>query len=182
MLRKSVLIVVLALLGSQTVNAQQAKIGIGHPGPISVSVSTPLAIAREQGLFAKYGLEARLLGGSANAVRLIGNEAEFGYVGAPTVLLNSALQGTDFKILGAFNTGRISDHLVTKAEIKKPEDLRGKRFGVVNIGTGTWITTILALEHLGLDLKRDEITILSVGNVTEIAKALEDGSIDAAML
>src|SRR5215212_4110324 len=101
MLHKFVLIFVLAVLGSQSVHAQQVNIAIAHPGPISVSVSIPLAIAREQGLFAKYGLEARLVGGSANAVQLIGKEAEFGYVGAPTVLLNSALQGTDFKIFGA---------------------------------------------------------------------------------
>ena len=160
----------------------QTKIAIAHPGPISVSVSIPLVIAQEQRLFAKYGLEARLIGGSSSAIRLVGKEAEFGYVGVPTVLLNTAQQGMDLKIFAAFNTGRISDHLVTRAGIKNPEDLRGKRFGVVNIGTGTWITTILALEHLGLDPKRDNITILPVGNVTQIAKALEDGVIDAAML
>src|SRR2546421_440195 len=191
---KIFLIFVLTLLASHISNAQQpaaveskiasaqTKIAIAHPGPISVSVSIPLAIAQEQGLFAKYDLDARLIGGSTNAIRLVGNEAEFGYVGAPAVLLNTAQQGKDLKIFGTFNTGRISDHLVTKAEIKKPEDLRGKQFGVVNIGTGIWITTILALQHLGLDPKRDNITMLSVGNVTQIAKALEDDTIDAAML
>ena len=176
------LIALVWLLPIAQVASGQSKIAIAHPGPISISVSLPLAIAQEQGLFAKYGLEERLIGGSTNAMRLVGKEAEFGYVGAPAVLLNTVQEERELKILGVFNTGRISDHLVTRAEIRKPEDLRGKRFGVVNIGTGLWITTILALEHLGLDPKRDNITILSVGNVTQIAKALEDGTIDAAML
>jgi ABC-type nitrate/sulfonate/bicarbonate transport system substrate-binding protein len=53
-----ILSIVLALLASHSANAQYlapTRIAIAHPGPISVSVSIPLAIAQEQGLFAKYG-------------------------------------------------------------------------------------------------------------------------------
>jgi ABC-type nitrate/sulfonate/bicarbonate transport system substrate-binding protein len=161
---------------------KQTKIAIAHAGAISPISWILRRIAQEQGLFTKYGLEAQLIGGSTGAIRSVGKETEFGSFGTGATLLEIAQQGTDLKMLGTFTTGRISSHLVTRAEIKKPEDLRGKRFGVGTMGSGIWVNTILALQHLGLDPKRDNITILSVGNATQIAKALEDGAIDAAML
>src|SRR6185295_9477323 len=93
-----------------------------------------------------------------------------------------AQYGSDLKILGAFSTGRTSSHLVARPEIKKPEDLRGKRFGVITLGAGVWVTTIQALDHFGLSPTRDNIAIVPIGSVTQISKALEDGTIDAAML
>jgi ABC-type nitrate/sulfonate/bicarbonate transport system substrate-binding protein len=191
MLRRIVLLFVVILLGNHVAIAQQAApaekastqvITIAHPGPISPSVSLPLAIAQEHGLFAKYGLEARFIGKFPGAARLIGKEAEFGYFGSAAILLAITEHGTDLRILSAINNGRISFHLVTRAEVAKPEDLRGKRIGVFSVGTGIWVATIQVLEHLGLDPTRDNITFLPIGNVTQVAKALEDGKIDAGML
>ena len=50
------------------------------------------------------------------------------------------------------------------------------------IGAGLWISTILALEQLALDPRRDEITILPVGNPVQIFRALEQGEIDGALV
>ena len=192
MLRKFAVLFV-ALLGSQVaiaeqlVSAEKAStqatiITIAHPGPISPSVSLPLAIAQEHGLFAKYGLQPRFIGKFPGAARLIGKEAEFGYFGSAAILLAITEHGTDLRILSAINNGRISFHLVTRAEIAQPNDLRGKRIGVFSIGTGIWVATIQVLEHLGLDPVRDHITFLPIGNVTQVAKALEEDKIDAGML
>jgi ABC-type nitrate/sulfonate/bicarbonate transport system substrate-binding protein len=175
----AVFVALLGLSPSAEVASAQTKIAIASPGALSVTISIPLAIAQEQGLFAKYGLEIRV---NVRVPPLVGKESELGFVGAPAALLQIAQQGTDLNILGAFSTGRISGHLVTRAEIKKPEDLRGKRFGVGAIGAANWISVVLALQHFGLDPKRDNISILSVGALPQIAKALEDGAIDAAML
>jgi len=190
MLRQILLAFGLTLLGNHIVSAQQPAaaektvktITIAHPGPISPSVSLPLAVAQEHGLFAKYGLEARFIGNFPGATRLLGKEAEFAYFGSAAVLLGITENRTDLKILSAVNNGRISFHLVTRAEIKKPEDLRGKRIGVFSIGTGIWVATIQVLEQLGLDPIRDNITFLPIGNVTQVAKTLEEGRIDAGML
>lgn len=176
----AVFVALLGLSPSAQVASAQTKIAIASPGPLGVPIAIPLAIAREQGLFAKYGLEARV---NVGLPPLVGKESELGVVGSPAALLQIAQQGTDVKILGAFSTGRISSHLVTRAEIKKPEDLRGKRLGGGGaIGAGNWISAILALQHFGLDPKRDNITILSGGGAFQNAKALEDGTIDAAVL
>ena len=155
---------------------------IAHPGPINPSGSIPLAIAQEQGFFAKYGLEVRVVGGTIGSDRMIGKEAEFGYFGTPAILRAIAQDGADLKIVAVVNEGRTSEQLVTKDSIKRPEDLRGKRFGLTSIGAGTWITIIQAFDHFGLEPTRDSITLVPVGNVTQIAKALQDGAIDAAML
>jgi ABC-type nitrate/sulfonate/bicarbonate transport system substrate-binding protein len=60
--------------------------------------------------------------------------------------------------------------------------LRGKRFGVRALGAGQWIQTIVALERLGLASKRDNISTLAIGDQTQITRALEAGTIDAAVL
>lgn len=108
-------------------------------------------------------------------------ENPLGYIGAPGVLLRAA-EGTDPKIVGSFGTDRVTGQLVARPDIKRPEELRGKRVGVRALGAGLWIQTILALEHLGLDPKRDNISTLAIGDPLQIVRALEAGTIDAAVL
>jgi ABC-type nitrate/sulfonate/bicarbonate transport system substrate-binding protein len=60
--------------------------------------------------------------------------------------------------------------------------LRGKRVGVRVVGAGIWISTILALEQLGLRPERDDITTVPIGSPVEILAALERGAIDAALV
>jgi ABC-type nitrate/sulfonate/bicarbonate transport system substrate-binding protein len=189
---RALLIFVIGLFGIHTTHLLQAataegqdasspaRIAMVHAGAVSASVAVPRAIASEQRLFEKHGLAVRLVRDPTGAA--IGKDAEFGYLGSPGILLAIAQYGTDLRILGAFSTGRTSSHLVARPEIKRPQDLRGKRFGVITLGAGVWVTTMQALAHFGLDPNRDNIAILPIGNVAEIAKALEDGKIDAAML
>jgi ABC-type nitrate/sulfonate/bicarbonate transport system substrate-binding protein len=176
---------VVALAAPQLAHAQPSEkkvITVAHAGPISPSASLPLAIAQDHGIFAKHRLEVRLIGAFPGAAKLIGKEAEFGYFGSAAILLAIAEHRTDLRILGAVNNGLISFHLVTAGNIKKPEDLRGKRIGVFSVGAGIWVASIQVLQHLGVDPVRDGITFVPVGNVTAVAKALEEGKIDAGML
>ncbi|MBI1994039.1 MAG: ABC transporter substrate-binding protein, partial [Deltaproteobacteria bacterium] len=69
---------------------------------------------------------------------------------------------------------------VTAPEIKSPMDLKGKTIGVTSIGGGNWVFTMLALEHWGLDPKRDGITIRVIGNEAVRAQAIATGVIDGA--
>jgi ABC-type nitrate/sulfonate/bicarbonate transport system substrate-binding protein len=54
--------------------------------------------------------------------------------------------------------------------------------GANGVGAGSWTLTILALERLGLDRTRDEITIRSTGDQVATEKALREETIDAALL
>jgi ABC-type nitrate/sulfonate/bicarbonate transport system substrate-binding protein len=49
------------------------------------------------------------------------------------------------------------------------------------IGAGIWISTVLALEQLGVDPKRDDIILVPVGSPAQILRALELGEIDGAL-
>jgi ABC-type nitrate/sulfonate/bicarbonate transport system substrate-binding protein len=90
-------------------------------------------------------------------------------------------EGADFVIVAGFNN-RVTDDLVVKPGIKRPEDLRGKRLGVQSIGGGGWMGAMLGLEYLGLEPRRDDIRVLVVGDSTVRGQALEGGSIDATFL
>ena len=167
------------LTGTDVVSAE-ITVGIVHPGAVGRS-AVPLAIAREYGLFAKHGIDARLVVVAEAGRQGVTDENPIGLFGAP-VALRQAAHGTGVKIVATFATSRVSGHLVARPGIRTPQDLRGKRFGVFGIGAGRWINTMLALQHLGLDPKRDGLTMVDIGDLTRIAQALEAGTIDAAVL
>jgi len=176
--RASIALVVLlwSLFGVQFAQAQ-TKIDVFYPGPIGPTALL-LPIAQEQGLFAKHGLDAKLTRAGASG---FAKRGQIGLYGAPAILRQLG-QGRDLRFLGALGNWRSTFHLVTRAEIRDPQALRGKRFGVFGIGAANWINVIKLLEHLRLEPKADNISILQVGNQNRIAQALEAGTIDAALL
>src|ERR1051325_5709641 len=99
------------------------------------------------------------------------------YAGSASIL-SAAAGGADLRAIASFSN-RLSYTLIARPDVKKPEDLRGKRFGVQAIGGSVWMGAVLGLEYLGLDAKRDGINILSIGDQTVLAQALEAGTIDA---
>jgi ABC-type nitrate/sulfonate/bicarbonate transport system substrate-binding protein len=165
------------------------------PGPESVSAQTkvsianlivssshlPLWIAHEQGLFARQGIDAQVLLVERDVSRRIGDDVPFGVIGIPAAI-SAVAEGRDLKVLVTLDAARVTGHLVARPDIKTPEALRGKRFGVGRIGTGFWIHSILALDHLGLDPKRDGISFVELGTVPQLVQALEDGRIDAVVI
>jgi len=72
--------------------------------------------------------------------------------------------------------------MIARPEIKRAEDLRGKRLGVQAIGGSVWMGAVLGLEHLGLEQRRDHISIINVGDQTVLAQAMESGTIDVTVL
>jgi len=176
----AVVVALLWLLPCAHAALAQTQVSIIHA--VVAPSEIPLWIAHEQGLFSKQGIHARiLLQETAGVARQITGDIQFGVIGIPATIA-AVVEGRDLKILAPTSSARATTHLVARPDIKTPNDLRGKRFGVFGIGTGFWIHAMLALEHLGLDPKRDHITFVEVGNLPRMARALETGEIDAAML
>jgi ABC-type nitrate/sulfonate/bicarbonate transport system substrate-binding protein len=140
-----------------------------------------LAMAEQQGLFEKYGVNVRSVAIKGATVPRLTADMPLGMIGEPAALLQAA-EGADLRLLASFSDIKLSGHLVARPGINTPSDLRGKRLGARVIGAGVWISTILALEQLALDPRRDEITILPVGNPFQIFRALEHGEIDGALV
>ncbi len=144
---------------------------------------TPLWIAQEQKLFTKHGVDADVVfirTGPIQVAAVSSGATQLAYAG-PASVLGAAAGGTDLRLIASF-TNKLTYTMIARPEIKRPEDLRGKRFGVQAIGGSVWMGAVLGLEHLGLEQRRDNINIINVGDQTVLAQAMESGTIDATVL
>jgi ABC-type nitrate/sulfonate/bicarbonate transport system substrate-binding protein len=160
--------------------AEPTKLLIAH-GAISNNVA-PLWIAKEQGIFRKYGIEADLvfiIAGRAMQAMLAG-QVPVGLVGG-THVLNANTGGGDFTmILGLEN--RLDYLFFARPTIKSAEDLKGKKVAIGTPAGSASLATYVALDHLGLVPRRDNIVLLGIGGVPERMGALRSGSVEATSL
>jgi len=143
----------------------------------------PVWVAQEQGFFAKYGIDTEQVYVRAATILVAGlasGEIQIGRSGG-SATLSAVAAGHDFKIVATFSSRNPYD-LVARPNIKRPEDLRGKRFGVTSIGGTTWMGALLWLEQLGLDPQRDQIHLQAIGDQNTQAQAVETGIVDAGVL
>jgi len=175
----AVFIYTLTSLGSP-LGAAESKLLIAH-GAISNNVE-PLWIAKEQGIFKKYGLDVDLIfiiAGRAMQAMLAG-QVPVGFVGG-THVVNANTGGGDFAmILGLEN--RLDYLFLSKPTIKSAEDLKGKKVAIGTPAGSASLATYVALDHLGLVPRRDNIVLLGIGGVPERMAALRSGSVDATSL
>jgi len=171
------------LLVSPAVRLQAAegnKILLAH-GAISSNVA-PLWIAKEQGLFRKYGLDVDLvfiIAGRATQAMLAG-QVPVGLVGA-THVTNAVTGGGDLvMIVGLQNS---LDYLfIARPGIRSGEDLKNKKVAIGTPSGSASLATYVALDFLGLNPRRDNIVLLGVGGVPERLGALRSGSVEATSL
>jgi NitT/TauT family transport system substrate-binding protein len=150
-------------------------------GAISNNVA-PVWIAKEQGFFKKYNLDVDLvfiIAGRAMQAMLAG-QVPVGMVGG-THVLNANTGGGDFAmILGVEN--KLDYILAAKPTIKSAEDLKGKKVGIGTPAGSASMAAYVALDHLGLVPRRDNIVLLGIGGVPERMGALRAGSVEATTL
>jgi len=154
-------------------------VAYSSPGP---RVS-PLWIAQDLDFFGKYGVAAQVVLVRSNQMLTAGltaGDIDVGYTGGPTVL-GAAAAGVELKMLTGF-VSRGRGFMMVRPEIKKPADFAGKRVGVQSIGGTLWMYTILAFEQMGLDVSRDRIRLVIIGDQTVASRALESQVIDATVL
>jgi ABC-type nitrate/sulfonate/bicarbonate transport system substrate-binding protein len=141
-------------------------------------------IARQLGLFKKYGLDTQyiLMPRSPLAVAaLLAGEIDVALIG-PGHLVNASSGGAD--VIGIANFVQKLDYrLSTRPEIKRKEDLRSKKIAISGPGATSHLVTLLALQNLAIDPNQAKIAFITISG-TEINRrlALESGSIDATAL
>ena len=91
-------------------------------------------------------------------------------------------QGAKNLVIIGTQVDKFTFSLFTKPEIKTPQDLRGKILGVSRFGGSLDISLRYGLQHVGLDPKRDNITLVQAGGMPEIMVGLTSGKLDGAML
>src|SRR5256886_2312122 len=164
---------------SQAQKLQRVRVALSTPTPHMA----PLWVAKDKHFFEHHGVDLQLIlvsGGSLVAQMLASGEIQM-TANAPASLVNLIAGGEKLSFfLGLSNTSPFT--LVTQPNLRKAEDLKGKRLGTARFGGSSHISALIALEHLGLDLKRDKIILIQTGVDPERMAALESKAIDAAML
>ena len=180
MVAKGLLLIALVIGWGAPVCAEPIRIAYS-----GVSASgTPVWLAKEEGLFAKHGLEADLVAVRSAPIQvsaLVSNEVQF-VRGSASSMLSAAAQGAKLKIIMSLFAERASYDFLVAPAITKPGDLRGKKIGVQDFSGLLWSLTMLSLREMGLDPQRDNISIQAIGDSTVIAQSLASGIIDGAAL
>jgi NitT/TauT family transport system substrate-binding protein len=148
------------------------------------ATGTPVWLAKEEGVFARHGLEADLVAvrsAPLQVTALVSNEVQF-VRGSASSMLTAAAQGAKLKIILSLFAERASYDFLVAPSITKPSDLRGKKIGVQDFSGLLWSLTMLSLREMGLDPQRDNINIQAIGDSTVIAQSLASGIIDGAAL
>jgi NitT/TauT family transport system substrate-binding protein len=143
---------------------------------------THVWVARERGLFKKYGVDMQFILMPRNPLAiaaLLAGEIDAAIIG-PGHLVNAGLSGAELSGIANFNQ-KLDFRLNTRPEIKKPEDLRGKRIAISGPGSTSHLVSMLALQGLNIDPAK--ITFLTIpGTEMNRRLALESGSVDATTL
>ena len=161
--------------------AAPSKLVIGYAA--TTARLMPLWIAQEQGFFARNGIESQpvmLRGGTILVTALAAGDVQIGRT-AGAAVLSAISAGHDLKMLATFSS-RNSYDVVVRPNIKRVEDMRGKKIAINTFGGGTWMGAMLWLEHFGLDPQRDQIHFQSIGDQGVQAQALESGTVDIAFV
>ena len=128
------LVVFALLLIAPLAHAQTTKLRVAYP--TTVGSMGVLWVAKDAGLFEKYGLDVTLIyiSGSSKVVQaMLANEIPVSEIAIPAVIqANQA--GADLVMLAGPNH-KPGQKLMVKPAIKKPEDLKGKKLGVTRFGT-----------------------------------------------
>jgi len=164
---------------AQAQKLQQVRIALSTPTPHMA----PLYVGKDKKFYEKYGLDVQLIlvnSGSLVAQMFASGELQM-TANAPASLVNLAATGEKISFfLGLSNTSPFT--VVTQPNLRRADDLKGKRIGAARFGGSSHISALIALEHLKLDLKRDKIVLIQTGVDPDRMVALETKAIDAGML
>ncbi len=161
-----------------------AQIKSNFASSITSESMTAMWVARERGLFKKHGLEMQyvVIPRSPLAVAaLIAGEIDAAIIG-PGHLISAGGTGAD--LIGVANFFQKLDYrLNARPEIKKPEDLRGKRIAISGPGSTSHLVTLLALQGLNIDAAQAKIILLTIpGTEMNRRLAMESGGVEATTL
>ena len=178
-LGKLSLIVSLLLISTQ-VAAQSEKLRLTYSAVAGSQAS--FWIPYEAGVFRKHGLDVELLyvGGGGRAAQVVqSGEVPIGtFTGGAVV--NANLAGGDLVVI-ASSLNVFTFAVMAKPEIRRVEDLKGKKIGISRFGSATDFGLRFAEAKWPLKRQRD-FAVLQLGGVTDILAALKTGAIDAGVI
>jgi ABC-type nitrate/sulfonate/bicarbonate transport system substrate-binding protein len=141
----------------------------------------PLFVAKDKKLFDKHGVEVEITYIRGIAIEaLIAGEVDFARASPPSVI-RSVLRGGDLVVVAnTINVPVFS--LMTRADLRRPEDLKGKKIGVTGLGDSPDFVLSMILEKYGLQ-RGSDVSVLAVrGGMPDMILAVSKGFIDGGMI
>jgi NitT/TauT family transport system substrate-binding protein len=168
-------------IGGSLAQAQDKSLKKISWGVTSLSASNWIPwIAKDAKIYEKNGLDVELIlvkGSGQTSTAILGGSLFAAPVALPTVML-ADLGGADLTNI-AHTVPGVQSKLVVKPEIKRPEDIKGKKIATSSLGSlGDFLFKYIIRKH-GMDPNRDVIW-LSIGTPQERLQALVSGNVDAA--
>ena len=145
--------------------------------PTQASVWT----AKEMGYYAKHGLDVELVllvGAPLAVAALVGGETPIVHTGASAVITSNLAGSGAVIIAGAAN--RFPYVLFVTDQIKKVEELKGKKFGVSRIGSADNAAAATVLEKYGI--KESDVTYVQAGSIPARLAAMQTNALQATLL
>jgi NitT/TauT family transport system substrate-binding protein len=159
--------------------AQMEKLRVAYTviAPTQLNVWT----AKDMGFYAKHGLDVELVllvGAPLAVAALVAGETPIVHTGASAVIAsNIAGSGT---VLVAGSVNRFPYVMFVTEQIKRVEDLRGKKFGVSRIGSADNAAAVTVLDKLGV--KENEVTYVQAGSIPARLAAMQTNALQATLL
>ena len=150
------------------------KIKIGYPS-LSFRQSN-VWVAREMGLFNKYGLEVEPIlfrGGQVATQALVSGDPPIVNIGT---VVQATIQGHNVVLVAAVEN-KYDLIVFTRPGINQLEQLRGKRIGITGFNSATHYASIIVARHINADIK--ELTLIPAGLDTERIASVTTGVLDA---
>lgn len=177
--RVAIFVVWLFLAGSARVEGQELKrIKIGYPATSYNQIH--IWVAKEAGLFKKYGLDADLVffrGGQLATQALVAGDPPIVNIGT---VVQAGLQGYDVALI-ASSESTYNYSVVGRPALAKIEQLKGKRLGVSGFGSASHNAALILLRRFNLEPNKD-VAVVVAGATTERLASMESGRIDATLL
>ncbi|MSP41279.1 MAG: hypothetical protein EXR70_22560 [Deltaproteobacteria bacterium] len=162
--------------------ARSAERLVGLQSAPSVAMALPW-FAEEARLYAKYDLDFQLVYIASSGIvtaAMSSGSGNVAIVGGEGPLRAYLAGNTDFVFIGSVKNV-LTHSLMGKPELKKPEDLKGKRIGVGRFGGNSHYFTMYGMRQKGLDPLKDA-QFIQTGGAPETFLALNTGAVDAASL
>ena len=139
-------------------------------------------IAQEAGLFKKYDLDIPLVfvtPGPPAVAAIVSGDSEVAVIGAAGITRPIVQGNKDPVFIGGIKS-LLTHSILAKTDIKRPEQLKGKRIGVSRLGSNPHYFAVQALRHFNIDQR--EVSFIQAGGAPETLAALVAQGIDAAVL
>jgi NitT/TauT family transport system substrate-binding protein len=165
-------------IASSGASAQQRHL---HSSAGVGSNQIPMYVAKDLGLFEKYGLNVDLIvitGGARGLQALFGGSTHSANMAAMAPV-RAGLSGGDVVIVGAI-LNKSLQKFVTRKEIRNPAELRNKKIGIANFGGSSEFGALLALREW--KIPPEAVSLVPTGGGRERMIALEAGGIDGTLL